>query len=279
MSDDIKEMPKEHKDDVFIGEFSKISTEHILRQYEAKHRERIASASLTVRDAFDKQWIKVTGKGYYQPVTTVPVIPVVSGQNNTQRSDPRSRRYRAETIFTGVDWQRLSRRKIGKKFKDLYNLKGVDSQGEERPIFQNLDSDQLSRVLGQEIRDKIIQEKMDHGEVSGPFKIEVEGYWEVIFAPQSSPNDTRDVQLLWEGQCLLMQRMKEVVLPGFYLEVADHATRDHYTQEPNQGRKKVGTIQVYPYTVLREATRAEYLERKSEGDRIQREKLMREENM
>ena len=119
--------PKE-PDDAFIGEFYKIATENILKQYEAKNRERISSASLMVRDAFDKQWEKVTGKRYYQPVTTAPKVQAfTSGQNNVEFSDPRSRTYRAKVSFTNISWQKLPRRKIGKKFKDLYNLKGVES--------------------------------------------------------------------------------------------------------------------------------------------------------
>lgn len=268
-------------DDAFINEFTRISQEHILRQYEEKNRKRISEASLIVRDTFDKLWTKVTGRGYYQPVTTAAVMPAMHGQNNTERTDPRSLNYREIVNFNRIGWQKLPRRKIGKRYVDLFSLKGVESvTGEERPIYQNVNPERLKEILGIEIRDQLMLESKshDHGEVDGDFNISVEGYWEVIFAPQSSPNDPKNVELLWEGQCLLLQRMKAVILPGFFIEAADNALLDHYTQEPGQGRKKVGTIQRWPYTTLRRATRQEYLAMKSEGDRIQREAILREEN-
>jgi hypothetical protein len=269
----------QEQQDTFIAEFTAVSTEGRLRQYEAKHRERISESSLLIRDAFDQHWKSVTGKSYYQPVTTQPVVMPTGGQNNTQRTDPKSRKYCAKVVFQSVSWQKLPRRKIGKRYKDLYNLKGIDDTGNERPIYNNLDSDKLASLLGMPARDSIIDKakSIDHGEIEGQFPIDVEGYWEVVFSPQQSPNDPKDVRLMWEGQCLIIQRQKEIVLPGFYIEVADNALRDHYSHESGQGRKRIGTIQEYPYTTLREATRAEYIEQKTRGDRIQREKLMREE--
>lgn len=266
----------------FVGEFQQILTEVNLRAFEHKNRDKIAGMPFAVRDLFDKHWEKLTGKGYYQPITTAPVVMPFGGQNNKERSDPKSRDYCARIVFSSVSWQKIPRRKIGKKFVDLFNLKGVEQDTqEERPIYQNLDGERLKTILGVKAKDKIVEQAktIDHGELEGPFEIKVEGYWLVTFSPQQSPNDTKDVRLMWEGQCLIVQRMKEVVLPGFYIEVADHALRDHYTQTPQEGRKKVGTIQEYPYTVIREATRQEYLEMKAKGDEIQREKLRREENL
>lgn len=261
----------------FINEFTRISQETILRQYESKNRERIADSPFAVRDAFDRQWLKVTGKSYYLPATYVEEEP----KKSDEPIDPKSRKYLAKIRFKSVSWFKLPRRKIGRRFRELYNLKGIESRtGEERPIYMNQDIDQLSRLIGIENRDKIVQESKstDHGEVEGPFDIYVEGYWQVQFSPQQSTSDTKDVRLMWEGQCLICQRMKKVVLPGWYIEVADNATRDHYTQTPEEGRKKIGTILEYPYIVMREATRAEYLAQKAEGDKIQREFIRREEN-
>lgn len=265
----------------FSDEFKRIASEDILRQYESKNRIRISESSLAVRDAFDRQWKKVTDKSYYQPVTTAPVVPAATGQNNTTRTNPKSRKYLASIQFSKIIWNKLPRRKIGKRFKDLYNLKGVESfNGMERPIYMNVDADQLKKLLGDEARDGIIEtsKKIDHGEVEGDFIIDVEGYWTVIFSPQQDTNDTKDVQLMWEGQCLLIQRMKEVILPGFYIEVADNTLLDNFTQEPGEGRKKVGTIQRYPYTTLEESNREAYLAAKAKGDSIQRAAILREEN-
>jgi hypothetical protein len=269
----------EQPDDI-INEFSRISQITILEQYEAKNRDRINSSSLIARDAFDKLWLKITGKNYYQPVTTTP-MPTLLGKNDTARTDPKGRNYCASITFSSVSWQKLPRRRIGKKFKDLFNIKGIEKNtGEERPIYQNQDAERLATILSVEAKDQMGSDAKtkDHGDVEGPFDIQVEGYWQVIFSPQQGPNDKKDVQLMWEGQCLIIKRMEEVILPGFYIEVADNALRDNFTQEPGKGRKKVGTIQEFPYTTIREATRQQYLEQKAAGDKIQREKLMREEN-
>jgi len=258
----------------FIDEFKRIQAEGMLCDYEKKHRVRISDASLIVKDAFDQQWRKVTDNSYYQPVTTVK--PQVT-ETITERSDPRSRKYRANVIFKSISWQKL-RRKISKRFRYLYTLHGVvAATDKERPIFQNLEVERLKEILGDKPAQKILDSKEDHGEINGTFDLLVEGYWEVQFSPMRSDNDTIDVQLGWEGQWLVIQRMKPVIQPGFYLEVADNATRDHYAQTPEKGRKLVGKIQEYPYTTLREASREEYLAQKGAGDKIMREKRAREE--
>ena len=266
---------KETEEYKFIDEFKRMAQEGIIREYEKKNRDRINEAGFEVKDAFDKQWIKVTGNSYYQPVTTVK--PPSAGKI-TERSDPRSRKYRATVNFSTIGWQRL-RRKIGRKFENLYTLHGVASAtGAKRPVFQNLTVDRMKEILGEDNAIKIFESKeKDYGEIDGSFDLLVEGYWEVVFAPAKSENDPVDVRLLWEGQCLIIKRMTEVVLPGFYLEVADHATRDHFTQTPEHGRKRIGIIQEYPYTTLREASREEYLSQKEAGDRIMKEKRAKEE--
>lgn len=266
--------------DEFINEFIRMSQPGILNQYEAKNRERISKADFAVRDAFDKQWLKVTGKPYYQPVTTSAMFPTESGKNNTERSDPAGRQYRATVNFSVISWKKLPRRKIGKRYVDLFTLKGIDSVTQnERPIYQNLTGERLQQLLGTKIRDKILSDakKVDHGEIKESVNIDAEGYWEVVFSPMQSQRDKKDVQLHWEGQCLIIKRRENVILPGFYIEAADHATLDKFSHEPGKGRQKVATIQQFPYTVLREATREEYLAQKTAGDKIQREKIERDE--
>jgi len=268
---------QEQPDEKLIDEFKRIAAEGILRDYEKKNRDRINEASFITKDAFDKQWVKVTGNSYYQPVTTVQPPQATFGKNNTERSDPRSRKYQANVVFSRIEWNKV-KRKIGKKFKDLYVLDGdVKETGQQRPIYQNLDIDRLKYVVGPESAEKIVSMKVDHGEIKGVFDLKVEGYWEVNFSPAKSENDPIDVRLIWEGQCLIIKRMVPVVLPGFYLEVADNATRDHFIQTPQQGRKKIGVIQEYPYTVFREASRDEFLAQKASGDRVMKERITRED--
>lgn len=262
----------------FIDEFKRISSEKILREYEEKNRARIAESPFEIKGTFDDLWIKITGNSYYQPATTIKPV-VAYGVNNTERSDPKSRKYMALKTFDTVYWQMI-KRKIGKNVVDLYILDG-DTDGKKRPIFQNLTADRLKELLGQDSAALILKTSkgVTTGSIKGPIDIKVEGYWEVEFAPASQTSDPIDVKLTWEGQSLLIKRRMPVILPGFYIENADNSTRDNFIQTPEQGRKKVGVIQTYPYSVLREATREEYLEQKASGDRAFREKIRRDDQI
>jgi len=269
--DDIKDQESQDEEK-FMNEFARISQEGILREYEKKNRDRIVSASLIVKDAFDKRWKKVTGNSYFQPVTTIAVPhPYKFGRD--ERIDPKGKHYRTRVNFSRIQWQKI-RRKFGKKWVDLYILHGEEAENKTfRPIFQNLAENRLREVLGDEHAQKILSLKSEtNGELEGNFDISVEGYWMVIFAPQKDQNDTKDVRLLWEGQCLMIERMKEVIVPGFYLEVADNSLRDVFGED----RKKIGVIQENPYTPLREATREEFLTKKAHGDALLRDRLSKE---
>ena len=105
------------------------------------------------------------------------------------------------------------------------------------------------------------------------------GFWEVIFSPKSSPNDPEDVTLSLNGNCLQIKRDVPVVLPGPFLEVADHGVYPTFVQLPNQPRKVTGYVKFFPYTVLREASKEEFLRMKREGDKVTREARAREEAM
>jgi hypothetical protein len=75
------------------------------------------------------------------------------------------------------------------------------------------------------------------------------------------------VYLAVQGEGLTIQRNKPVVVPKRFLEAADHALVPHYTQKPGQGRKIIGEVKTYEYSVIREATWEEYISQKSEGTR------------
>ena len=258
--------------------FSKIQTERELREWEQKNREKILESDFVTQRAFDDHWKDVAGDRYFQPVTMAPPTMPAFGRNNTERSDPKSRKYRAKESFKRIIWQKI-RRKINGEEVFLFNLQGETNYEAIRPIFQNLDNKRLHDILGDKAAKQILKQAIDdiQGDIDGSFILSVEGFWEVVFAPMKSESDTKDVELHWEGQCLLIQRQKPVVLPGFYIEAADNATRDHYTHIKGQGRKKVGVIQQYPYTVMREATFDEFTEQKKAGDKIMRDKIAREE--
>lgn len=270
--------PESQDDDKFISEFKSMSQQAQMRTYEKNNRDRIAEASFRVRDAFDQRWKKVIGVNYYQPMTTVTpaTVPI-----ERKRFHPKGKNYRELVTFSRVIWQMI-RRRISKKDVALYILQGETAgNGMVRPIFQNLDANRLKAVLGAEAAGKILDASQDEesadGELKGTFELEVEGFWEVQFAPMGDQNDSVDVRLMWEGQCLIMKRMVPVVLPGYYLEVADNAMRDKYIQNEKVGRKKIGQVQQYPYTVLDTATMEQYLKQKAEGDKIMRDIRDRED--
>lgn len=99
------------------------------------------------------------------------------------------------------------------------------------------------------------------------------GYWRVKFNAKTTPNDSDDVQLMVNGETLIMQREKEVVLPGKFLENADHATYLHFRQVPHQPRKVVGRIKTYPYERIGKATRQEYDQQRTEGTKKTRQNI------
>ena len=101
------------------------------------------------------------------------------------------------------------------------------------------------------------------------------GYWRVKFNAKTTPNDSDDVQLIVNGETLIMQREKEVILPGRFLEDADHATYLHFRQVPHQPRKKVGTIKTYPYERIGKATKKEYDLQRTEGTKKTRQNIKR----
>lgn len=85
-----------------------------------------------------------------------------------------------------------------------------------------------------------------------------EKYFEVVFQMKTSPNDEDEVSLSLNGDVIILNRDKTVILPESYLEVADHAVRNHYEQKPGQTRKIVGKIRKYPYTRIKEVDHKTY---------------------
>lgn len=102
---------------------------------------------------------------------------------------------------------------------------------------------------------------------------EPEKYYRVVFSHKQNPNDQDDVTLTVNGETLVMQRGVEVIIPGRFKECADHATYPQFTQKPNEARKMVGTVMVFPYSLLGEATKSEYFKQLSEGNRKTKEAI------
>ncbi len=98
-----------------------------------------------------------------------------------------------------------------------------------------------------------------------------EKYIRIRFQAKSHPNDTEDVPLGVNGEILNIQREKEVVIPERFVEVAQHAEQVYYKTVPGEKRKVPTKVITYPYTILGEASEADYLNLKREGNRIARE--------
>lgn len=100
-----------------------------------------------------------------------------------------------------------------------------------------------------------------------------EKYYRVQFNMKSNPNDEEDVTLGVNGELLVIQRGVQVIIPGRFKECADHATYPHFTQKPNESRKQVGTVMIFPYSTLGEATESEYRKQLREGNKKTRAAL------
>jgi hypothetical protein len=85
-----------------------------------------------------------------------------------------------------------------------------------------------------------------------------EKYYYVEFNARQSELETVDVALSVNGETLIFQRQRRIVIPARYKECADHATHIKYIQLPGQERKTAGTIKTYPYQEFGEATEEEY---------------------
>ncbi len=164
-----------------------------------------------------------------------------------------------------------------KEFKKLSgpNLSKYEEENRDRILAASMDvrtafDKKWTTVIGRpyfqpvtSIREPVVKkERMD------PKSKGYKGWWEVIFSPKAKPDDPNDVTLAMNGVCLQMKRESPVVIPGPFLEVADHGVYATYIQLPNQDRKVAGHIKFFPYTVLREATEKEYIAQKDKGNKM-----------
>lgn len=100
-----------------------------------------------------------------------------------------------------------------------------------------------------------------------------EKYYRVMFSHKQNPHDERDVTLTVNGETLVIQRGVEVIIPSRFKECADHATYAQFTQKPNEPRKVVGTIMVFPYSLVGEATESEYRSQLADGNKRTKQEL------
>ena len=101
----------------------------------------------------------------------------------------------------------------------------------------------------------------------------VETYWWVVFSERGSKEEHPNVQLGINGEWIVAERGKPVVVASRFLENADHTKSDDYTLEADKPLQVTSASQTYSYTRLREATKEEWERRKEEGNKMTREKL------
>jgi len=270
------------KEQELVERFTKLDQEASLRKVEEAIREDIALGSPELKSLFDQHWIKVTGGSYYQPIT------MISPQSSRDaalpgRIYPKASNYLTERVFTEIWWKKHTAERgkgLDKETLIRFELGGKHTQGRQRVIHHKCKPHRLASMLGEKLAQQILEEskKATKGVIKDLNQpIMVEGYWEVIFAAKGSPSDKEDVELQWEGDCLQIMRQKPVVLPGHYIENADNGFYYKYLQLPDQPRKIEAIVYHFPYTVLREATREEFLKMKAAGDKKtkeDRERLM-----
>lgn len=97
-----------------------------------------------------------------------------------------------------------------------------------------------------------------------------ERYFRVRFHAKSSPSDTAHVELCVNCEVLIMQRERDVVLPERFVRHAQLCRYPDERQVPGQPRKTVGWVQIYPFTILGEATKAEFVQQRREGTELTR---------
>jgi hypothetical protein len=105
-----------------------------------------------------------------------------------------------------------------------------------------------------------------------------EKYYRVRFQPKSSPEEERDVMLSVNCVPLIIPRNVETIIPERYKICADNAITIKYEQKPGESRKIAGEVLKFPYMLIGEATREEYLALKAAGDKATREDIERRQH-
>lgn len=104
-------------------------------------------------------------------------------------------------------------------------------------------------------------------------ELQTEKYYRLSFQPKTHPNDTRDVELMVNGETLIIEREKEVVIPERFKVCADNAVYRTFSQAPGEDRKVTGTVRIYPYNLIGPGTREEYMKQRAEGTKASKQRL------
>ena len=110
-------------------------------------------------------------------------------------------------------------------------------------------------------------------QILSPVGESTEKYYKVVFSAKSDPNQMDNVELSVNGETLVIQREHPVVIPERFVECARHARFPHMTQLPGQPRKIVGWVEVFPFSILSEGTKEQFIEQRRIGTEATRRKL------
>lgn len=126
-----------------------------------------------------------------------------------------------------------------------------------KPKTKSLDEMTLAEL------ERAVAKRKASGEQGG---LEKADYYWVIFHAKSAPEQQDDVELHLNGNTLVFKREEEAVIPVEFMEVADQSITQKFKQVQGKGRKMTAKVKTFPYSVLRTATKKEYLELKRQGD-------------
>jgi hypothetical protein len=92
-----------------------------------------------------------------------------------------------------------------------------------------------------------------------------ERYFKVRFHDKRHSTEQDSVELVVNGESLVVQRGIQVCIPERYVECAEHAQYPQFSQKPGEDRKCVGYLRVFPFDILGDGTREEFLALKRDG--------------
>ena len=103
-----------------------------------------------------------------------------------------------------------------------------------------------------------------------------EKYYRVKFHAKSSPTDSDDVQLAVNGEPIVIERGKEVIIRERFKICADNACFPIFSQSPGHNRKITGEMHVFPYDLISESTEDEYRKMLRDGTRATKEAMKKD---
>jgi hypothetical protein len=106
-------------------------------------------------------------------------------------------------------------------------------------------------------------------------RVPKEKYMLVIFAEKTDKNDIDNVEITVNGNKMVCERGVEVIIQQRYLWAIDNTSQPVYRQVKGSGLKRVGSIQKYSYSVIKESTEKAYKQAKEKA-RVAVEKTLKE---